>query len=57
MIACTSYTITSQQDYQLDIPAEVAHINITAAKLAKRCTAEFMAAHPGDRRCIHCLLC
>ena len=45
-------TTTSQQDYQLDIPAEVAHINITAARLAKRCTADFMAAHPGDRRCL-----
>ena len=44
-------TTTSQQDYQLHIPAEVAHINRTAAQLAKRCTADFMAKHPGDRRC------
>jgi 5-methyltetrahydrofolate--homocysteine methyltransferase len=43
-------TTISQSDYQLDIKEEVELINRTAAQLAKRCAADFMASHPGTRK-------
>ena len=39
-----------QADYELDTREEVDLINTEAAKLAKRCTAEYMAKHPGSRK-------
>ena len=43
-------TTISQGDYDLDSLVEVDLINTTAAQLAKRCTAAYMAAHPGSRK-------
>ena len=43
-------TSISQADYELQAPEEVAAINVAAARLAKACTARFMAAHPGEKR-------
>ena len=43
-------TTTSQSDYDLDIVEEINMINISAAKLAKKCTAAYMAANPGSRK-------
>lgn len=40
----------SQADYQLDQVEEVALINRTAAQLAKKATAAYMAANPGSRK-------
>ena len=37
-----------QADYALDQVEEVAEINRTAARLAKKATAAYMAAHPGS---------
>ena len=39
-----------QADYELDSKKEVDLINTEAAKLAKKCTAEYMAKHPGSRK-------
>ena len=39
-----------QADYELDSKKEVDLINTEAAKLAKKCTAEYMAQHPGSRK-------
>ena len=39
-----------QADYELDSKKEVDLINTKAAKLAKQCTAEYMAQHPGSRK-------
>ena len=39
-----------QSDYQLDQLEEVRLINIEAARLAKRCTAAYMAQHPGSKK-------
>lgn len=39
-----------QADYCLDQVEEVAEINRTAARLAKKATAAFMAANPGSRK-------
>ena len=39
-----------QADYELDQAEEVYLINTEAAKLAKQCTAEYMAQHPGSRK-------
>ena len=41
-------TTISQGDYDLDNLEEVDLINITAAQLAKKCTAAYMAANPGS---------
>ena len=41
-------TTTSQADYDLDQVDEVHYINKTAAELAKKCTAKYMAEHPGE---------
>ena len=41
-------TSISQADYELDSADAVHLINITAAQLAKRCTAQYMADHPGS---------
>jgi len=41
-------TTISQADYSLDQKEEVDLINRTAAQLAKRCTAAYMASHPGS---------
>ncbi|KAH7621904.1 hypothetical protein Ndes2526B_g02717 [Nannochloris sp. 'desiccata'] len=43
-------TTISQGDYDLDALEEVDLINISAAKIAKKCTAAYMAAHPGSRK-------
>ncbi|EFN52253.1 hypothetical protein CHLNCDRAFT_36916 [Chlorella variabilis] len=43
-------TTISQADYQLDQVEEVALINRTAAQLAKKATAAYMAANPGSRK-------
>ncbi|KAL0041777.1 hypothetical protein WJX79_004152 [Trebouxia sp. C0005] len=43
-------TRTSQSDYHLDNEEDVRLINIEAAKLAKRCTKEWMEKHPGSRK-------
>ncbi|KAK9815486.1 hypothetical protein WJX72_004510 [[Myrmecia] bisecta] len=43
-------TRTSQADYHLDTEAEVYLINKTAAEVAKRATARYMAAHPGSAK-------
>ena len=43
-------TTISQADYNLDISEEVALINRSAAQVAKKCTTEYMAAHPGSRK-------
>ncbi|GAB4815077.1 hypothetical protein N2152v2_002123 [Parachlorella kessleri] len=43
-------TRASQSDYQLDQLEEVRLINIEAAQLAKRCTAAYMAKHPGSKK-------
>jgi len=43
-------TTISQADYALDIQEEVDLINRSAAQLAKKCTAAYMAAHPGSRK-------
>ena len=43
-------TTISQADYSLDQKVEVDLINTTAAQLAKKCTAAYMAAHPGSRK-------
>jgi len=37
-----------QSDYHLDNEEDVRLINIEAAKLAKRCTKEWMEKHPGS---------
>ena len=39
-----------QLDYSLEAAEEVYLINTQAAKLAKQCTAEYMAKHPGSRK-------
>ena len=39
-----------QADYALDQVEEVAEINRAAARLAKKATAAYMAAHPGSRK-------
>lgn len=39
-----------QADYQLDQLEEVVEINRAAARLAKKATAAYMAAHPGSRK-------
>ncbi|PNH00078.1 Methionine synthase, partial [Tetrabaena socialis] len=39
-------TSISQADYELQADVEVALINRSAAQLAKKCVADFMAAHP-----------
>lgn len=39
-----------QADYSLDQVEEVAEINRAAARLAKKATAAYMAAHPGSRK-------
>ena len=39
-----------QADYSLDQLEEVAEINRAAARLAKKATAAYMAAHPGSRK-------
>lgn len=41
-------TSISQADYELQASEEVLLINREAAKLAKACTAKFMAANPGS---------
>jgi 5-methyltetrahydrofolate--homocysteine methyltransferase len=41
-------TSISQADYELQAKEEVYAINRTAAELAKKCTAAFMAAHPEE---------
>jgi 5-methyltetrahydrofolate--homocysteine methyltransferase len=41
-------TTISQADYALDQKEEVDLINTTAARLAKKCTAAYMAANPGS---------
>ena len=41
-------TSISQADYDLQAKEEVYAINRTAAELAKKCTAAFMAAHPEE---------
>lgn len=41
---------SSQADYSLDQVEEVAEINRVAARLAKKATAAYMAAHPGSRK-------
>jgi len=43
-------TTISQADYSLDSLEEVDLINTSAAQLAKKCTAAYMAAHPGSRK-------
>ncbi|KDD77116.1 homocysteine S-methyltransferase [Helicosporidium sp. ATCC 50920] len=43
-------TVISQADYALDNDADVELINLSAARLAKSCTAAYMAAHPGERK-------
>ena len=43
-------TTISQADYCLDAPEEVSLINKCAAQVAKKCTAEYMASHPGSRK-------
>ncbi|KAI7837900.1 hypothetical protein COHA_008281, partial [Chlorella ohadii] len=43
-------TTISQADYSLDQLEEVAEINRAAARLAKKATAAYMAAHPGSRK-------
>ena len=43
-----SGTTIAQADYALDTVEEVFAINKTAAELAKKCTAEYMAKHPGE---------
>lgn len=43
-------TTISQADYELQAPEEVFLINKTAAQLAKKATAAYMAAHPGSRK-------
>lgn len=40
----------AQADYALDQVEEVAEINRAAARLAKKATAAYMAAHPGERK-------
>eukprot|EP00883_Tetradesmus_obliquus_P009735 jgi/Sobl393_1/2425/SZX68047.1 len=40
-------TTISQADYELQDPDEVFLINKSAAELAKKATAAYMAAHPG----------
>ncbi len=39
-----------QADYNLDQVEEVSEINRTAARLAKKATAAYMAANPGSRK-------
>ncbi len=41
-------TTISMADYDLDTVEEVKFINKTAAQLAKKCTTEYMATHPGS---------
>ena len=43
-------TTISQADYDLDTVEEVSLINKAAAEVAKKCTAAYMAAHPGSRK-------
>eukprot|EP00878_Enallax_costatus_P040558 GHUV01046868.1.p1 GENE.GHUV01046868.1~~GHUV01046868.1.p1 ORF type:complete len:162 (-),score=77.39 GHUV01046868.1:442-927(-) len=43
-------TTISQADYELQAPEEVFLINKSAAELAKKATAAYMAAHPGERK-------
>ncbi|KAI3432427.1 hypothetical protein D9Q98_003981 [Chlorella vulgaris] len=43
-------TTISQADYNLDQVEEVSEINRTAARLAKKATAAYMAANPGSRK-------
>jgi len=43
-----SGTTIAQADYALDTVEEVYAINKTAAELAKKCTTEYMAKHPGE---------
>ena len=43
-------TSISQADYELDNLEEVHLINTAAAQLAKRCTAKYMAEHPGTQK-------
>ncbi|KAL0047395.1 hypothetical protein WJX82_002234 [Trebouxia sp. C0006] len=46
-------TRTSQSDYHLDNKEDVRLINVEAAKLAKRCTKEWMEKNPGSRSSIY----
>ena len=39
-----------QADYELQADEEVHLINVEAAKIAKECTKEYMASHPGERK-------
>jgi 5-methyltetrahydrofolate--homocysteine methyltransferase len=43
-------TTISMADYDLDTVPEVQFINNAAAVLAKKCTAQYMAANPGSRK-------
>jgi 5-methyltetrahydrofolate--homocysteine methyltransferase len=43
-------TTISQADYELQDPKEVYLINKSAAELAKKATAAYMAAHPGSQK-------
>ncbi len=50
LLMVVAHVSPAQSDYQLDRLEEVRLINIEAAKLAKHCTAAYMAKHPGSKK-------